>query len=197
MWHDDGLIFFWLKKVTSVDDTAIISYVNKTLINVYNMCVCIYIFTYGISHNMTLSLQQTTELLAQWHSITSQMWIYIYIHTHTHMIFHIISHFHYSNKRTTCPLTQHIIPHEPLRKTQISHYRNWFMNLPWYHELQKDTYIYACMHASKQVYLTQIRIMWLKKISEYWNAHYIYGGAYHVVTTLQITLTTTVLIEEY
>lgn len=33
--------------------------------------------------------------------------------------------------------------------------------------------------------------------SEYWNAHYIYGGAYHVVTTLQITLTTNVLKEEY
>jgi len=33
--------------------------------------------------------------------------------------------------------------------------------------------------------------------SEYWKAHYIYGDAYHVVTTLQITLTMNVLIEEY
>ena len=163
----------------------------------YIICVCVYIYSHTVFHTTWHFHYSKQQNYLPNDTASHPKCEYIYIYTHTHMIFHIISHFHYSNKRTTCPLTQHIIPHEPLRKTQISHYRNWFMNLPWYHELQKDTYIYACMHASKQVYLTQIRIMWLKKISEYWNAHYIYGGAYHVVTTLQITLTTTVLIEEY
>jgi len=128
----------------------------------YIMCVCIYIYIYiwyFTQHDAFITV--TTELPAQWHSTTSHMWIYIYIyiyiytHTHTHIWYFTTPRFHYSNNRTTCPVTQHHIPHEPSQKPQISQYRNWFMNLPsytcqnHYQELQKDTHIYARMHPNK------------------------------------------------
>ena len=126
------------------------------------MCVCVYIYIYihvmvfHTTWRFHYSNNRTTCPMTQHHIPHVNIYIHTHIYIYIYMVFHT-SRFHYSNKRATCPMIQHHIPHEPLQKSQISQYRNWFMNLPSYNpqnhyqELQKDTHthIYAFVHPNK------------------------------------------------
>jgi len=118
--------------ITLISHSLQITVHNVFVLSACDMMMAWYFFLAEKSH---ISWWYSNNYLCKWkqllmYKIYTYIYIYIYIYTYSHMVCHTTECVHYSNNRTTCPMTQHHIPHEPLWKPQILQYRNWFINLP-------------------------------------------------------------------